>query len=85
MVERASTSGATLTVQALAEAMQRPLALIRDPALLRPTESDLDWFSKLECWVFVFEGKGGRCRHALRSSGSVRAADPPSLKSVRRV
>jgi hypothetical protein len=41
MVERASTSGATLTVQALAEALQRPLALIRDPALLRPTESAL--------------------------------------------
>jgi hypothetical protein len=59
MVERASTSGATLTVQAFAEVMQRPLALIRDPALLRlrPTESDLDWFSKLGCRVFVFEGK----------------------------
>jgi hypothetical protein len=41
MVERASTSGATLTVEALAEALQRPLALIRDPALLRPTESAL--------------------------------------------
>jgi hypothetical protein len=41
MVERASTSGATLTVEALAEALQLPLALIRDPALLRPTESAL--------------------------------------------